>query len=88
LLLAALTRDAAVRALKTLDQLRVAHAGADRLIAQSRRYAAESHKLITEANVLLERRFLLGADAKDEPACHGDFGPPAQRAQQEGEGSP
>jgi hypothetical protein len=54
LLLAARTRDASVRTLKKLDELRVVHAGTDRLIAQSRRYAAESHKLITEANILLE----------------------------------
>jgi hypothetical protein len=61
--------------------LRVAHAGVDRLLAQSRRYAAESHKLITEANILLERGVLLGADAKHGPACHGDSGgPPSWRS--------
>jgi hypothetical protein len=70
LLFAAQTRDASVRTLQKLDELRVVHAGTGRLIAQSRRYAAESHKLITEANILLERIVLLGADAKDGPACH------------------
>ena len=67
LLLAAQTRDASVRTLQKLDELRVVHAGTDRRTAQSRRYAAESHKLITEANILLERIVLLGPDARGWP---------------------
>jgi hypothetical protein len=81
LLLAAESRNVSVRAFEKLDQLYAAQTGVDRLIAQSRRCAEESLKLITEADLLLERPLLLqGSDANDAPARYADLGPPAERA--------